>query len=754
MPIGFWTFFGNPTGQIEQHIALDIVYHTRYVRRMIYYPSPSRRPSHILTRTALVGVLALAPAPLLAGSAPEQQAERDAVHGEMPDEIVVTANYVRELSVLAGQSALGGDELIRDMRPQIGDTLARQAGVSATSFAPGASRPVLRGMQGGRVAVLTDGLGTLDASSTSADHGVTIDPLTAERIEVLRGPAVLLYGNQAIGGAVNVIDRRIPRALPEGGIHFDAIGNFGSAADERGAGAALDIQLGGPIVLHIDGSYRKSDDLRSGGFVYAPDLRADLLADAAIEAEEGHDEEAAELTETAGLRGRIPNSATKSHTFGFGLGYISDTLSFGASAGLFDTRYGVPARPGMTHAHGEEEDGDEEDHGHGEEAVSIDMRQVRGDFRGAWTPGGGFIDAATLRLGYADYTHTEYEGENVGTIFNSNGWEGRLELKQAERSGWRGVMGGQFIARDFEAIGAEAFVPANELTGFGLFTLQEVTMGKFSVEGSLRYDHTSLSTVTIDRDFSTISGALGFAYEFAPFLKAGLNVSHSERAPTAEELFSNGPHIATSAFEVGDATLSREKSKGVEIYLRGGTGPFHISAAAYHSDFSNYIYEVPTGEEEDGLPVYEYRQGGARYTGFEVDFGWTFYERDGLKLGAHGVADYVRAELKGNNGDVPRIPPLRLLGGLDATIGPIEASAEVEWADKQNRVADFETVTGGYTLVNASLGWKFMGADKESLIVLSANNIFDVEARRHASFTKDFVPMAGRDIRLSVHLSF
>ena len=714
------------------------------------------RPAHFLTRTALAGVLAVLPAPLLAQAAPESdpQSPRNSVHSEVPEDIVVTADYIRELSLLAGQSSLGGDELVRDMRPQLGDTLARQAGVSATSFSPGASRPVLRGMQGGRVAVLIDGLGTLDASSTSADHGVSIDPLTAERIEVLRGPAVLLYGNQAIGGAVNVIDRRIPRAMPEGGIHFDALANFGSAADERGGGAALDVALGPVMVLHVDGSYRKTDDLRTGGFVYAPGLRADLLADAAEEADEGHDEEAAELTEAAGLRGRIPNSATETYTAGFGLGIVTDTLSFGMSAALYDTRYGVPGRPGMEHADGEEYEAEEEGHDHGGEAVSIDMRQVRGDFRGAWSPKGSLIDTVNLRIGYANYTHTEFEGEEVGTVFNSDGWEGRLELKQAERGGWRGVTGGQFVSRNFEAIGAEAFVPANDLNSFGLFTLQEVTMGKLSLEGSVRYDHAAYKTATLSRDFGTVSGAFGLAYEFAPFLKAGINVSHSERAPTAEELFSNGPHIATSAFEIGNPNLAKEKSNGVEVYLRGGTGPFHISAAAYHSDFSNYIYEVPTGDEEDGLPVYEYRQGGASYTGFEVDFGWTFYEGNGVKLEAHGVADYVRADLKGNNGDVPRIPPLRLLGGIDAHVGDFRAGAEVEWANNQNRIAEFETATDGYTLVNLSLGWKFMGDDKESLIILSADNIFDVEARRHASFTKDFVPMAGRDIRLGVHLSF
>ena len=190
---------------------------------------------------------------------------RSAVHGDSDDEIVITAPYVADLDLLAGASVVTGDALVRDIRGQIGDTLTKVPGVSATSFSPGASRPVLRGFQGERVRVLSDGLGTLDVSNTSTDHAVSIDPLTAERIEVLRGPAVLLFGSQAIGGAVNVIDRRIPRAMPENGFHVDAVGTYGSAADERSGGAAVDVALDHQFVLHLDGSYRKTDDVRVGG---------------------------------------------------------------------------------------------------------------------------------------------------------------------------------------------------------------------------------------------------------------------------------------------------------------------------------------------------------------------------------------------------------------------------------------------------------------------------------------------------------
>ncbi|MFN3389527.1 MAG: TonB-dependent receptor plug domain-containing protein, partial [Allosphingosinicella sp.] len=216
--------------------------------------------------------------------------EGDHLHDEQTIEVIVTAP-LRDLDLLAGTSVLSGEDLVRDIRPQLGDTLARLPGVSATSFSPGASRPVIRGFQGERVRVLTDGLGSLDVSNTSADHAVTIDPITAYRVEVLKGPAVLLFGSQAIGGAVNVLDRRIPRVIPDEPAHVDVTATYGSAADERSVAAGVDVPLGGRFVFHADASFRKTNDLEVGGFVLSPQLRAEQLEIAAEELEEGHAEE-------------------------------------------------------------------------------------------------------------------------------------------------------------------------------------------------------------------------------------------------------------------------------------------------------------------------------------------------------------------------------------------------------------------------------------------------------------------------------
>ncbi len=706
--------------------------------------------------------------PALAQTSEHQERDRSSrstVHGDADADVVITAPYVADLDLLAGTSVVSGDELVRDIRGQIGDTLTRVPGVSATSFSPGASRPVLRGFQGERVRVLTDGLGSLDVSNTSTDHAVTIDPLTAERIEVLRGPAVLLFGSQAIGGAVNVIDRRIPRAVPENGFHIDAVGTYGSAADERSGGAAVDVALTPTIVLHADGSYRKTDDLRTGGYILSKPLRAQQLAIAAEETEEGHLDEAAEATALANSRGRLPNSGTETYTLGGGVALINDGGSLGFSVGYYDTKYGVPERPAAGHDH--DADGDE---GHDHGAVTIGMKQWRADMRGEVNVGGGFLDKIRVRAGFADYEHTEFEGTDIGTVFNSEAIEGRLELVQANRGGWRGVIGFQGLTRKFSAVGEEAFVAPNTTAQYGVFALQEVNLGKLGLEFAGRYEHTDVRSnavkigldedaplVRVDRGFDAFSGAVGLSYEVAPEVKIGINGSRAVRAPSGEELFSNGPHIATQAYEVGNPNFALEKSWGLELYARGRAGPVRFQISGYANWFDNYIYENDTGtrfeNDEFDLPIFQYLQADARYYGIEGEISATLLRAGDFSLSGNLVADYVNAEL-GNGSPVLRIPPLRVLGGLDASYNGFGGRVEVEHSTRQSRVASFETETPAFTLVNASLTWHPFGEKRETAIILSANNIFDVEARRHASFTKDFVPLAGRDIRVAARVSF
>lgn len=719
--------------------------------------------STFLYAASALAALPIAPAtaqPADAAQTAEERAEaQDHVHEDAGPTIVITAPFVRDLSLLAGTVTLSGSELVRAMRPQLGETLTRLPGVSATSFGPGASRPVLRGFQGERVRVLVDGIGSIDVSNTSTDHAVTIDPITSDRIEVLHGPAVLLFGGQAIGGAVNVFDRRIPRVVPDEPLHVDVIGGYGSAADEFSIGTGVDFPVTDQFVIHVDGSYRNTDDLRVGGFVLSPELRAEELERADEEEEEGHFDEAAEAREFAALRGRLPNSATETWTAGIGAALIGERGNLGVSFSIFDSNYGVPARPGAGHHHEDEEGEEHEEEEEGEEEegpVTLDMRQYRADLRGEIETGGGFLERFRIRLAAADYEHTEFEGEEVGTIFRTQGLEGRLEAVQSERNGWRGVIGGQFFLRDFEAIGAEAFVPPNDTSQIGLFTLQEIELGQIELEGALRLERTSVSapSLGIDRNFNAFSVAAGASYELSPLVRIGANVSRSERAPSAEELFSDGPHVATQAFEVGDPTLSKERSLGGELYARATVSGFRLNATAYATRFDNYIFQAAIGGEEDGLPVFQYFQSNATYWGFELGVTAPIATIGSWRIMADGVADYVRANISDGGGPVPRIPPLRLLGGLEAENEQVDARIEVEHVFDQNRVAAFETPTDGFTFVNASLTWRPWGRRNPTSLILSANNLFDVEARRHASFTKDFVPLPGRDLRLSARISF
>jgi len=671
----------------------------------------------------------------------------DDFHGT--EDIVVTAPYVERLDILSGTSAISGEVLADKTRAQLGDILTSLPGVSATSFSPGASRPVLRGYQGNRVAVLTDGIGSIDASNTSADHAVTIDTLTVERIEVLRGPAVLLFGGQAVGGAVNALDKRIPRSIPDEDIHIDALAGYGSAARDWSGGASIDMPLTERVIVHLDGSYRNSDDMRSGGYVLSPNLRAEVLDFAAEEASEGHLEEASEARELADQRGQIPNSAVKSWTAGGGIAFIDEGGNLGVSYSIYDTNYGIPARPGASHAHEGEEPTE------GEVPVTIGLRQYRFDLRGEVNLGEGLFEKLRLRAGYADYTHTEFEGDEVGTVFNSQGIEARAEFVQNDLGGWRGASGVQYQSRDFEAIGAEAFVPPNTTRQLGLFTLQEYTNGNLDAEIAIRFDTAKLraDTLGLSRTFNNVSAAFGLGYHIGD-LKMGANISRTGRAPAVEELFSNGPHIATQAYEMGDPDLKSERAWNGELYARYETPATAFSATLYTNRFDNFIYEAETGDIEDDLPVFQYFQNDAKVWGIEFQASQRLANFGSSDLSVDGVADYTRAKISSGGGDVPRIPPLRLLGGVELTNASFDLRGEVEFNDDQTKTAAFETPTNGFTLVNASATWRPFGRDRNIALIASANNIFDVTARRAASFTKDFVPLAGRDFRVTARVSF
>jgi iron complex outermembrane receptor protein len=694
----------------------------------------------------LAAVMAAQPAPAQPESAPapvppqpsEQQDGASDHHRELSRDIVVTGIRRNRQDVLGGITVLAGEDLQRELRPTIGETLQRQPGVSATSFGPNASRPIIRGLGGDRIRVLADGIGSLDVSTSSVDHAVAINPLTADRIEVLRGPAALLFGSSAIGGVVNVIDSRIPRTEPDKPLHIDVIGTLGSAADERSLNGRVDVPLLGKLVLHGDASWVKTNDLEIGGYVLSRELReqARTSGDPDIEA-------------LADLKGTLPNSAAESSEIAGGLAWVDGPLNVGFSVSRLDNLYGVPVRYPV-------EPGGEA------EQVQLDVKQTRYDARAEIPLGAGFVDQVRIRGGAAKYRHNEIEdtGE-IASTFRSKGQEVRVEAVQRVTDGWGGGFGAQYLNKRVSIVGEEKFLPPNRQRQFGLFALQNYEQGPWRAEVGGRIEFSRLTadadadlgTPDQNRKFTAYSASAGGSHLVGGGLRAGLNLSYTQRAPSPDELFANGPHAGTQAFEIGNPNFHKERSVGVEASLRKAAGPVTFGLNLYHTRFANFIYLAPTGDIEDDLAVYQYLQNKARFTGFEVEGRAEVGQFGGINWAVEGVADYVRAQISGF-GPAPQIPPLRLLGALEGRRGNVDGRLEVERSFAQRRNAPIETETGAFTLVNASVNWRPLANRPELTLALAANNIFDVDARRHSSLLKDYAPLPGRDFRLTARVGF
>lgn len=673
------------------------------------------------------------------------------------EEVVVTAApYERRRDdILQNATVLDAAALDRAVRGSIGETLAGQAGVASTSFGPGAARPVLRGLQGERVRTLTDGIGSIDVANTSADHAVALDPLVADRIEVLRGPSTLLYGSSALGGVVNVISRRVPQSLPEQPVLFGGRAGYGSAADERFAAGAADAKLGSQLVLHVDGSYLNTGDLRIPDFAESRLLRA-------LEAGDDDDDDGEEDE----VRDRLPNSDVRTTSAGVGLSYVGERGYFGGAVSLYDSNYGIA---GGTIVVGVNTDDDDDDGqgdlgsksplGGGDEGpVRLDLHQLRVDLGGRLLLEGGLFESVNARFGYADYEHKEIEVEEgvIGTQFFNTGWEGRLELVQRDRGGWRGAIGIQGLRRDFEAEGEEAFVPPNITHQWGLFALQEWTLESLRLEAAARLERSSVKSATVgfDRSFTTVSGSIGAAYTLTPGWSVGLIASRSARAPAAEELLADGPHAATGTFEIGNPAFKSEKGLGLEASLKGRTGPVDLTVSLYWNRFDDFIIETATGAVEDELPVFQFIQTDARTWGAELDVAAQLAQRGGWTLVGDVIADISRGRDLDADRPLPRMPQARARFGLEAQSERFDGRIELELVGKQTRVSGFELPTDGYEMLNAAATVRPFGRTRDVALLIQVNNITDTDARRSTSFLKDTVPLAGRDVRISLMAGF
>jgi iron complex outermembrane receptor protein len=687
-----------------------------------------------------------ATASILAISAPTFAAAQEDV---ARDEIVVTASPLARSAqeTIAGTSVVSGDELERSLENSIGETLRREPGVSSTFFGPGASRPVIRGLGGDRISVLESGIGSIDASSTSPDHAVSVEPATAERIEIVRGVSTLLYGSSAAGGVVNVFSGRIPRSLPEGVVD-GAIRIGGSTVDEGvEAAGGFDIDLGkaggGNFVFHGDGAYRETDDYEIPGFAESARLRA-MEAGAGGAAED----------EAFGV---VENTSLKTRGGSAGLSYVMDNGFIGFSGTALNTNYGVPG------AHGHDGAGGGEDEG----GVTIGLKQRRIDFDSEIDAGFLLFQKTRLRVGYADYTHSEIEpsGE-IGTVFANKGVEGRFELvDRTSRLGGgelNGASGVHWKLRDFSAIGEEAFVPPTKSRQLGFFTIKEYGVGLWRFEVGGRYENTRhrASDFSAERKFDAFSVSAGIGFEPADEVFFGVTGLRTERAPSTEELFSNGPHLATGVFEIGDPTLGKETARGVEATFRFGDGDaWSFGVNGFYTSYRDFIFENATGLDADVdgelIPIYAFEATDAAFKGFEAELDAELFRLGPFHIHGHAAADYVRATADASaTGNLPRIPPFTGLFALEAKSERLEARGEIDHALAQRKVGFDELPTDRYTIYNLYLTWRPMGEDGPVAVRLAAMNLSNEDARLHTSFLKDLAPLPGRNIKVSLQGSF
>ncbi|HUD72383.1 MAG TPA: TonB-dependent receptor [Dongiaceae bacterium] len=624
-----------------------------------------------------------------------------AVHHE--DVIVSASPYGREASSIARPvTVLDGTDLQSQDQPTLGETLARQPGVASTYYSPGVSRPVIRGLGGDRVRMLEDGIGVGDASNVSEDHAVATDVLGTERIEIIRGASTLLYGGNAVGGVVNVIDGRIPDLAADKPIGGAFETHYGTNAGEGDGALALE---GGvrQMAWRLSGLKRNSDDFTTP-------------------------------------EGTLENSDLETTQSTAGASWVGGKGFIGASYGRFDTNYGIPT----------------------DEQVRIDMNQNRWDMQGAWTAPLGFLRGVRVRLGKVDYQHSELESDGaIGTTFLNDSWEGRVEMTHRQAGAFRGSFGFQTSNRDFQAIGDEGFVPPTVTRNRALFAVEQIGTGAVTFEAGARYDNQDnevADPLLPARSFNGTSLAGSVIWKMPKDYILALEVARSVRLPTAEELYANGPHLATFQFQVGDPNLDVETGLGYDLSFRRTKGRVSGEASLFTTDFNGYISLTPTGNLIDVngelVPEYVYVQSDANFRGGEAHLDIELLHRDPHHVTLELGADTVRADDTESDEPLPFITPVRYSLGVSYHGPRFWGLVEGRRTNQQDRVAPNETPTDGYTWLNATLGCRLFSGAMVHDLILRGLNLTDELGRDHLSPLKDLVPLPGRDLTLSYRLTF
>jgi iron complex outermembrane recepter protein len=672
--------------------------------------------------------------------------------------ILVTApGPDREAGELIGNAeVLTRDDLIEVLEPSLGNALTNQAGVSSTFFGQAASRPVLRGLGAERVQVLTNGLGVIDASAASPDHQVAGDALDAVRVEILRGPAALAYGGQAVGGVVNVLDGLIASEIPDQTISGEVLGFHDSVAEGETLNGSLTV-AGGGFVFKVGAGRRDLGNYEIPGA--AESRLQEMLEEAEDHDHDDHDEG------EHGAEGLLENSFVETDTLSAGLSYVGARGFIGVSARLQGATYGLPG-----HSHGHEEH-DHDDHQERqrakvdtvfaedeeeEEAAFIDLEHLRFDLRAGYrVEAGGFTNLEGA-LSFVDYEHTEFEAAGEpGTVFANEGFEGRFEADYAIGFG-EGALGVQFISTELSAQGDEAFITATDREAIGVFVYHTREFGDgYGIELGGRAERVELNNINVgERSFDLVSGSIGLHRHFQGGLFAGAQLSLSERAPNETELFADGPHLATRQYEVGDASLDKERGVNLEGTLRWQSDTVVLGINAYRTQFDNFITLLPRGDEADNLPVFVFTGDDATLTGSEI---YADLSLPGAALGADWTIgaslDAVDGDLD-SGGDIPLLPPLSAKLRASADWGRFGLGVRTTLADTQRNSGAGYLETEGYQLVDFISHYTIERQGMRARLFAELRNAFDEEARIATSTLKDFAPLPGRNLRLGVRVQF
>lgn len=673
--------------------------------------------------------------------------------------IVVTSPLQQKLSESAAPvTVLSGDELRMKTGHSIGETLKNELGISSQSFGPGVGTPVIRGQAGPRVRVLSNGIGANDMSAISPDHATSVEPLLADRIEVLRGPATLLYGSGAIGGVVNVIDSRIPGQIPDKALGGALEQRFDSASDETSTALRVDGSQGN-LAYHLDGFYRHRDNLDIGG--RAIDTAKVAITDPALEIVDNPE-------------GYLENTGAEAISGSAGLSWIDDFGFAGASINNINNNYGIAPD------------------GSGEEIVQIAMRQNKYDFKSELDNPFKFAKALRTRLGYTDYQHTEIANGEMGALFTNKTYEGRIELEHQDIGPFRGVVGFQAQSSDFHGLHyhthqhddheedehdehgdehqgplVENIVPRSDVQSYGVFAVESFDAGPVTYQLGTRVEQTDIRPDGMQSfSYTPVSASVSALWKLDDSHSLNLAVTRSSRAPQVQELLSDGFHHATRSWERGDTSLKEETSYNLDLGYRFRSDWMRAELDLFHNWAGDYIYQRRTGEfvDEEGdsehcddsycVPVLQSSQADAIFKGYEAKLIFPVMEnRHGL-LELTLFSDYTRGEFR-SGGDVPRMPPLRYGLQLDYTKEQLSSYLRFTRADDQTYVGDFETSTAGYFLLNVGVNYQIKAYQDAKLMVFAkGNNLLDQNIRNAVSYQRNFAPEPGRGAEVGFRLSY